>query len=161
MGIEIERKFLLKNAHWRQQSEAKTHMVQGYLSVSPEATVRVRIAADRAFLTLKGKRTNYSASEFEYSVPVEDAHQILNQMCHYPPVEKWRHIVKHRGHVWEIDEFLGSNAGLCVAEIELESADDEFSIPEWLGKEVSHDPRYTNARLAQHPYSTWEDHHVS
>lgn len=161
MGIEIERKFLLKHEGWRRQSESKTYLVQGYLSVTPEATVRVRIAADRAFLTLKGKRSNYSATEFEYPVPLDDAHQILKQMCVHSPVEKWRHIVKHHGHIWEIDEFLGPNAGLYVAEIELESANAEFSIPDWLGEEVSHDPRYTNASLAQHPYSAWEENHVS
>lgn len=161
MGIEIERKFLLKNAQWRQQSEAKTYLVQGYLSVAPEATVRVRIATDKAFLTLKGKRSHYTAPEFEYPVPVVDAHQIMKQMCQYPPVEKWRHMVKHEGHIWEIDEFLGANAGLIVAEIELESATTAFSIPDWLGEEVSHDLRYTNASLAQCPYSTWGDHHGS
>jgi len=159
MGIEIERKFLLRNEEWRQQSTSKTHLVQGYLSVSPEATVRIRIVGDGAFLTLKGKRSNYSATEFEYPVPVDDAHEILKQMCVHPPVEKWRHIVKHQGHVWEIDEFLGANAGLYVAEIELESAASEFSRPDWLGEEVSRDPRYTNASLVQHPYSTWEGHH--
>lgn len=156
MGIEIERKFLLQNEQWRRQSTSKTHLVQGYLCVNPEATVRIRIAAESAFLTLKGQRSNYSATEFEYPVPLEDAHQILKQMCLHSAVEKWRHIVKHQGHVWEIDEFLGANAGLYVAEIELESATAEFSRPEWLGEEVSHDPRYTNASLAQYPYSAWE-----
>jgi adenylate cyclase len=135
--------------------------VQGYLSVNPEATVRVRIAGDVAFLTLKGARSNYSATEFEYPIPLDDAHKILTQMCLQPPVEKWRHIVKHQGHVWEIDEFLGSNAGLYVAEIELASPTAAFSLPDWLGGEVSHDSRYTNASLAQCPYSTWEDHHAS
>ncbi|MDY0292645.1 MAG: CYTH domain-containing protein [Desulfuromonadaceae bacterium] len=156
MGIEIERKFLLHNGAWRYQSTSKTHLVQGYISVTPAAIVRIRIAADSAFLTLKGKRTNYSATEFEYPLPLEDARQMLTQMCPLPPVEKWRHIVLHHGHRWEIDEFLGTNAGLYLAEIELESASAEFPRPQWLGAEVSHDPRYTNASLAQRPYSTWE-----
>lgn len=161
MGIEIERKFLLQHEGWRKHVESKTHLLQGYVSVNPEAAVRIRIAGDNAFLTLKGKRSNFSAAEFEYPVPVADAREILERMCVYEPIEKWRHIVEHRGHMWEIDEFLGANAGLYIAEIELESANTEFSIPDWLGEEVSDDPRYTNASLAQHPYSTWEDHHVS
>ncbi|MCA1797685.1 MAG: CYTH domain-containing protein [Geobacteraceae bacterium] len=159
MGIEIERKFLLQHDGWRNHVESRTRLVQGYVSVNPEATVRIRIAGDSAFLTLKGKRSNYSAAEFEYPVPVEDAHEILKQMCVSAPIEKWRHIVEHRGHIWEIDEFLGANAGLYIAEIELESATTGFHQPDWLGEEVSHDPRYSNSFLAQNPYSTWEIHH--
>lgn len=159
MGIEIERKFLLQHEGWRKHVESKTHLVQGYICVNPEATVRIRIAGESAFLTLKGKRTHFSAAEFEYPVPLEDAREILKRMCVYEPIEKWRHIVEHSGHKWEIDEFLGANAGLYIAEIELESAVSYFDHPDWLGSEVSHDPRYSNSSLAQTPYSTWEINH--
>jgi len=159
MGTEIERKFLLQHEGWRQHVKSTTHMIQGYLSVNPEATVRIRIAGDSAFLTLKGKRTHFSAAEFEYPVPVEDAREILKHMCVCEPIEKRRHIVEHRGHMWEIDEFLGANVGLYIAEIELESADTPFDRPEWLGKEVSLDQRYSNSSLVQTPYITWEIDH--
>ena len=118
--------------------------------------MRIRIAGDSAFLTLKGKRTHFSAAEFEYPVPVADAREILESMCVNEPIEKWRYIVEHRGYMWEIDEFLGANAGLYIAEIELDTAATVFDRPEWLGEEVSHDPRYSNSSLAQAPFTTWE-----
>jgi adenylate cyclase len=159
MGIEIERKFLLKNATWRDLPHTRIHILQGYISIAPEATVRVRIAGAKAFLTLKGKRSNYSATEFEYPIPVSDARLMLEQMCVYAAVEKWRHVVESGGYTWEIDQFCGANKGLYIAEIELESADADFPRPEWLGAEVSNDPRYSNSSLAQAPYTTWEVKH--
>lgn len=156
MGIEIERKFLLKTDSWRSHAQNRSRIIQGYISVNPVATVRVRLTDDGAFLTLKGKRHNYSATEFEYPIPTQDGAAMLEQMSLYPPIDKWRYHVRYAGNLWEIDEFNDANAGLIIAEIELESADAEFSRPAWLGMEVSDDPRYFNANLVQHPYSSWD-----
>ncbi|MDD2557800.1 MAG: CYTH domain-containing protein [Desulfuromonadaceae bacterium] len=155
MGIEIERKFLLKNDSWRAHVQSKSRIIQAYISVNPAATVRVRVTAAGAFLTLKGKRHNYSAAEFEYKIPAQDAAAMLELMSPYPPIDKWRYRVSYAGNSWEIDEFNGANAGLLIAEIELDTATAEFACPPWLGMEVSDDPRYFNACLVQQPYSTW------
>ncbi|MDY0212618.1 MAG: CYTH domain-containing protein [Desulfuromonadaceae bacterium] len=156
MGIEIERKFLLKTDSWRDCAQSRSRIIQGYISVNPAATVRVRLTASGAFLTLKGKRRNYSATEFEYPVPAQDAATMLEQMSLHPPIDKWRYLVSYADNLWEIDEFTGPNAGLIIAEIELKSVTAEFEHPPWLGEEVSDDPRYFNASLVQQPYSTWD-----
>lgn len=154
MGIEIERKFLVHGDGWRQPSERQTRFSQGYLSRDPVRTVRVRIAGERAFLTIKGATTGATRAEFEYEVPLADA-QALLAMCDGPVVEKIRHLCPYEGMTWEVDEFLGANAGLVVAEIELESEGQVFGKPAWLGVEVTGDARYVNANLAVRPFTSW------
>lgn len=156
MAIEIEKKFLVKNTSWKPQSHAQ-YMVQGYLYTSPECTIRIRIAEDQAFLTLKGASTGISRAEYEYPIPLADARAMLASMAQKPCIEKIRHTLVVAGSTWEIDEFLGENKGLIVAEIELENENQLFAKPDWLGAEVSEDPRYTNAMLVQSPYSTWKN----
>lgn len=154
MGIEIERKFLVAGDGWRQQATQRTRFSQGYLSRDPARTVRVRIAGEAAFLTIKGKTTGATRAEFEYAVPVADAQQLL-ALSDGPVVEKVRHLCPFAGMTWEVDEFLGANAGLVVAEIELASEHQDFERPAWLGDEVTGDGRYVNANLAVNPFSSW------
>jgi len=153
MGTEIERKFLVTSEAWRDGS-AGTALKQGYLNREPDRTVRIRIAGDAAFITIKGRREGIARDEFEYPIPVADAEGLL-AMCLPSPVIKTRYLVHHEGHCWEVDEFHGDNEGLIVAEIELSSVDEPFSRPPWLGEEVSLDSRYFNSRLAQFPYKAW------
>ena len=131
-------------------------MSQGYLSREPGRTVRVRIAGEKGFLTIKGPVNGISRAEFEYEVPVDEARELL-AMCPRPWVDKIRHERWHHGHCWEVDEFLGDNAGLVVAEIELDDAAAEFALPAWVGREVSDDARYFNSRLAVTPWPEWKD----
>ena len=129
-------------------------MVQAYLCIEPERTIRVRIAGEKAFLTVKGGIKGFSRSEFEYEIPVNDADEML-EMAVSSPVEKVRHIIIHRGKSWEVDVFEGDNKGLVLAEIELGSETETFDLPEWVTEEVSHDMRYHNSQLSQKPYSSW------
>jgi adenylate cyclase len=152
MGIEIERKFLVNGDAWR--NAPATTICQGYLNRDKHRTVRVRIAGERAFLTIKGVNKGAARAEFEYPVPLEDARQML-AICEPPLIEKRRHVVEYHGSRWEVDEFLGANAGLVVAEIELTTPDQPFARPEWLGEEVTEDPRYCNSSLSLHPFSQW------
>lgn len=154
MGIEIERKYLVAGDDWRAQASQATHFSQGYLSRDPARTVRVRIAGPQAFLTIKGATTGATRAEFEYAVPVDDARQLLG-MSDGPVVEKIRHLCVVDGMTWEVDEFLGANAGLILAEIELTSEDQPFTRPAWLGEDVTGDARYVNANLAVRPFTTW------
>lgn len=154
MGIEIERKFLVTGSTWRTASPRR--LAQGYLNLDVHRTVRVRLDGEHAFLTVKGITTGAVRSEFEYAIPYQDAEQLL-ALCTAALVEKYRHILAFEGMRWEIDEFTGENAGLVVAEIELESQHQQFAAPPWLGVEVTHDPRYFNSNLAQHPWRTWRD----
>jgi adenylate cyclase len=154
MGIEIERKFLVMGDAWRAQASAQTRFSQGYLSRDPSRTVRVRIAGEQAFLTIKGATHGATRAEFEYAVPLADAQALLS-LCDGPVVEKIRHLCPHEGMTWEVDEFLGANAGLVVAEIELQSESQPFAQPAWLGTEVTGDGRYVNANLAVKPFSSW------
>lgn len=154
MVMEIERKFLLANQDWRTTAAPPRHLLQGYLSSTPRCTVRVRVDGDNAWLTIKGCSDNISRVEYEYPVPVEDARQMLRQMC-ATVVEKRRYLVEYAGHTWEIDEFLGDNNGLIVAEIELNSEQEKFIRPPWLGREVSGAIRYYNSHLAHTPYCDW------
>jgi CYTH domain-containing protein len=156
MGVEIERKFLLANEGWRGQGIA-TRMRQGYLVADPVRTVRVRIEGGRAVLTIKGKTTGAARGEWEYDIPVADATELLDGLCEQPQVEKIRHRIEHAGHTWEVDEFLGLNAGLFVAEIELGAEDEAFEKPDWIGVEVTGDKRYYNSSLIRQPYSQWPD----
>lgn len=155
MATEIERKFLVAKENLaRIQPERSVRMRQGYLSRAPGRTVRVRIEDDRAFLTIKGRASGLARPEFEYEIPLADASALL-EMADGPLVEKVRHYVPFGGLVWEVDEFFGDNEGLVVAEVELSCEDQAFEKPDFVGAEVTSDPRYLNSRLAVEPYSTW------
>jgi len=154
MGIEIERKFLPSGEAWRRLGEPVL-LRQGYLCSDPMRTVRVRIEGDAGVLTIKSKGTGVSRGEWEYPIPLADARELLDTLCERPLVEKYRRRIAHAGFTWEVDEFLGENAGLVVAEIELPSEDAVFDKPDWIGAEVSGDPRYYNASLIRFPYSQW------
>ena len=155
MGIEIERKFLLKNDNWRQQVIESRRISQGYLTQnSGSSSVRVRLDGDQANINIKSRELAITRQEYEYSIPVDDAHTMLETLCD-EALEKTRYIVEYQGHTWEIDEFFGKNAGLVVAEVELQQEDAEFAKAEWLGEEVSEDARYYNVNLISHPYSRW------
>lgn len=155
MAKEIERKFLVKNDGWRSQATG-TPYSQGYIATTRLGqTVRVRIAGNQGYLTLKGPTVGITRSEFEYVIPVDDAKEMLETMCDRPLIEKIRYRLPLGNLVWEIDEFSGENAGLIVAEVELISENQSIDKPDWLGKEVSGDSRYYNANLGRRPYSTW------
>ncbi|MBK8036292.1 MAG: CYTH domain-containing protein [Verrucomicrobiaceae bacterium] len=154
MPAEIERKFLLASEGWRNAITQSLRITQGYLSRDPERTVRVRISGEQAWMTIKGKTEGISRSEIEFPLPVETAQELI-PLCFHPLIDKTRHIVLHDGSRWEIDEFHGANAGLIIAEIELPSEETAFARPAWLGDEVSHDFRYTNASLSERPFSQW------
>jgi len=156
VGVEIERKFLVEGDAWRTLGEA-TLLRQGYLSTDAARTVRVRIDGEQAFLTIKGKSVGASRGEWEYPIPVSEAAELLDNLCQQPLVEKFRHRIASGPHTWEVDEFLGANAGLVVAEIELASEDEAFEKPDWLGREVTGDARYFNSNLIRQPYSQWKD----
>jgi adenylate cyclase len=153
MGVETERKFLVSDDAWRSQGTPVSY-AQGYLARGNGVTVRIRIAGEKAFLTVKGPVEGISRPEYEYPVPVEDARGMMT-LCTDPVIEKQRTRVPHGSHVWEVDEFSGDNSGLIIAEVELSSAEDEVSLPPWVGPEVTGDPRYYNSNLAVHPYRVW------
>ena len=154
MGEEIERKFLVAGEQWRESAHG-TRYRQGFLSTEPERTVRVRIAGPRGSITVKGKNVGARRAEFEYEIPVGDAERMLDTLCKRPLIEKVRFTLLAGAHTWEIDVFEGDNAGLVVAEIELSSEDEVFARPEWVGDEVTDDPRYFNSNLVANPYRTW------
>lgn len=154
MAQEIERKFLVTDTSWRRNAERKLYR-QGYIPTQDNTTVRVRTIGDRGYLTIKGATIGISRLEFEYEIPLDDANTILSNICQPPLIEKWRYTLQVDTHTWEIDEFLGDNQGLLLAEVELSSTTESFSQPPWIGKEVSEDPRYYNSNIAKRPYRTW------
>jgi len=154
VGIEIERKFLLKGDEWRSFGKPVLYR-QGYLSHSKERTIRVRMAGEKCYLTIKGISKGAKRMEYEYQIPGEDCRAMLNDLVEKPIIEKNRYRVEYKGLVFEIDEFFGENQGLILAEVELESEDQHIDLPDWVGKEVTHDPRYYNSNLALHPYTKW------
>jgi len=154
MALEIERKFLVRSHEYRRSTEVEV-IKQGYLSKESTRTVRIRVKGDQGFITVKGRSINATRSEFEYIIPVKDAEQML-ELCLTPLIVKQRFLVEHKGHTWEVDEFDGENKGLIVAEIELGSEDEAFEIPEWIGEEVTQDPKYFNSQLIHLPYSKWK-----
>ena len=154
MGKEIERKYLVKTAAWVPR-DAGIHFKQGYLNSQKERVVRVRIEGTVAKLTIKGITKGVTRSEFEYSIPVEDAGLLLDNLCEQPLIDKHRHKEVHFGKIWEIDVFHGLNEGLVVAEIELGSETEAITLPDWAAEEVSSDPRYFNSNLLKNPFSTW------
>ncbi|MEC8880681.1 CYTH domain-containing protein [Alloalcanivorax venustensis] len=154
MAVEIERKFRTKGVDFLANQEGE-RLTQGYLSHDPRATVRLRVQGDRAWLTIKGKTHGASRSEFEYPIPTADAHAMLEEMCPQGVIDKTRYRIPVGEHVWEVDEFHGDNQGLVVAEVELDSEDQPFERPPWLGEEVTDDPRYYNSALSRTPYGQW------
>jgi len=156
MAIEIERKFLLKSDAWRQEADQGCVYKQGYLVGSKQASVRVRIEGDQAFLNIKSATLGIYRQEYEYPIPVSDADELLATLCEQPLIEKTRYHVNYGNHEWEIDVFAGENDGLIVAEVELEHEDSDFDKPTWLGDEVSEDPKYYNVSLVRHPFKKWQ-----
>ena len=154
MATEIERKFLVMGDYWR--NAPGVLIWQGYLNRDKHRTVRVRVAADQAFLTIKGATQGATRAEFEYPIPGTDA-TALRALCDGPIIEKMRRRIDYAGFTWEVDEFFGDNAGLVVAEIELSSETEAFAKPPWVGQEVTEDARYFNSKLATHPYSEWSE----
>ena len=155
MATEIERKFLVEGEAWRQGAVGTT-LRQGYLSTVKERTVRVRSVGEEGFLTVKGISVGATRVEYEYGIPAADAAEMLDDLCERPLIEKVRYRIPFAGLVWEVDEFLGVNAGLIVAEVELADEAQQFERPPWAGAEVTDDPRYFNANLIADPYSTWQ-----
>ncbi|MCP5450224.1 MAG: CYTH domain-containing protein [Gammaproteobacteria bacterium] len=155
MAVEIEHKFLVRDERWRREVERSVRMRQGYLTSDARCSVRVRVAGDQGHLNVKSGTLGIQRSEYEYPIPLAEAEEILDTLCEQPLLEKTRHFVRFGGHLWEIDEFEGDNAGLIVAEVELSRIDEPFDLPDWLGADVSHDIRYYNSQLARHPYRTW------
>ncbi len=153
MALEIERKFKVKEGAWRIAKGKKYR--QGYLSTVKERTVRVRTIDAKGYLTVKGVSQRAVRAEYEYEIPVSEAEAMLNDLCEKPLIEKMRYKVEFQGLVWEVDEFFGENQGLIIAEVELESEDQKFTKPEWVGEEVTDDPKYFNANLIHYPYSRW------
>ena len=163
MGIEIERKFLVTGDGWREAAHEVVPMAQGYINDmgamdrgEQRASVRVRIQGDAAFLNLKSRELGAIRQEFDYAIPVADARALL-ALCVGGVIDKRRHYVRHEGHLWEVDEFLGDNTGLVVAEIELDRTDEAFVKPAWAGKQVTDASRYYNLALASRPYTQWSD----
>ena len=154
MSKEIERKFLVKNLDWKSQAKGTLYR-QGYLNSEKERTVRVRTIDEKAFITVKGITTGVTRMEFQYEIPFADATQMLDKLVEKPIIEKYRYKLAQDGLVWEIDEFLGDNEGLVVAEVELADAQQVLVRPDWLGEEVSSDPRYFNNNLVANPYKNW------
>ena len=154
MGKEIERKFLIKGNDWKKKSK-QVLFRQGYLSTVKERTVRVRTIDNKGFLTIKGITIGATRAEYEYEISVSDANEMLDSLCEKPIIEKTRTKIEYKGLIWEVDEFFGENEGLVVAEVELVSEDQEPAIPEWIGEEVTGDPRYFNSNLIKNPFKNW------
>ena len=157
MGVEIERKFLVTDASWRETVTASVRFQQGYLSRSPTAAIRVRTDGERAHLNIKTTTDGVTRLEFEYEIPLADAEELLERVALRPLIIKTRHYVDFAGRRWEVDVFEAENAGLVVAELELESADAPVTLPPWVGREVSTDPRYYNSSLSERPYCEWAE----
>lgn len=152
MAVEIERKFLVRTDQWRELG-TPIYYCQGYLNSGANNTVRIRIAGDRAMLTVKGPSEGMKRLEFEYEIPVADAKELL-ELCVGARIEKYRTKISLNDLVWEVDEFLGANAGLILAEVELSSEDQSVELPAWVGKEVTGDARYFNSQLAKSPVAS-------
>ncbi len=155
MGVEIERKFLVVSDSWKPHVVSATRIVQGYLAHTDTATVRVRVKGEKAYLTIKGTSTGISRSEYEYEIPVPEAESMLSEMAQGPVVDKVRHLIDVDGHTWELDVFAGDNAGLVMAEVELDADTEDFVVPDWAGLDVSDDARYYNVNLASNPFRNW------
>jgi adenylate cyclase len=157
MAIEIERKFRVIGEGWREAIGRSTRLRQGYLANTARASIRVRLAGDEAWLSVKAMTPGRARAEYEVRIPPADAGEMLAQLCEGPLIEKWRHIVAYGPDRWEVDEFLGENAGLVIAELELETEHQAFVRPDWLGREVTDELRYYNFRLSQEPFRRWPE----
>jgi len=155
MAVEIERKYLVINDKWKSSVDSESTLKQGYLATVPKASIRVRVANDKAHLNIKSVTLGISRSEYEYEIPLEDGEEMLANLTTDPIIDKVRYRVRCGDHTWDLDLFHGDNEGLIVAEIELASEDEVFEVPEWVGEEVSGDPKYYNASLVKHPYCDW------
>lgn len=155
MAVEIEKKFLVKKASWKTGIDG-IPCRQGYLSIAPECTIRARLMGNSGFITIKGKTSGCSRLEFEYQIPAKDASEMLKNLSQSGIIEKTRYKIEYAGNIWEIDEFTGDNEGLVIAEIELESEDQQFEIPEWLGEEITYKHEYANSNLALNPFKNWK-----
>ncbi|HHJ17188.1 MAG TPA: CYTH domain-containing protein [Gammaproteobacteria bacterium] len=155
MAIEIERKFLVSDDSWRMQADDGVFLQQGYLASDRHSCVRVRLAAGQAWLAVKQAVSPIRRLEYEYPIPEQDARELLAGIDVQHAIGKTRYRVEHAGHVWELDVYTGANAGLVIAEIELDDEQEKFVRPSWLGEEVSDDPRYYDMNLASLPYPQW------
>ncbi len=155
MAIEIERKFLVKNEDFKKSAKGVFYH-QGFLNTVKERVVRVRIVGDKGFLTVKGITKGAIRTEFEYDIPVDDAIIMLESLCEKPTIKKYRYKIPWGDLFWEVDEFLDENKDLIVAEIELQHEDQKFTLPDWIGEEVTGDPKYLNSNLVKKPYSSWD-----
>lgn len=156
MAREIERKFLVVNDKWCDHVSSSDYFRQGYLTNTTRCSIRVRVSDDKGYLNLKSATLDIQRTEYEYEIPRHEAQEMLDHFCEDPPIEKTRYYVPHDKHLWEIDVFDGANAGLIVAEIELDDIDESFAKPEWAGQEVSDDSRYYNVCLVKHPFNEWD-----
>jgi adenylate cyclase len=156
MSREIERKFLVLNDRWRRFVTRSVRYRQGYLNHEKHCSIRVRTSDDRAWLNIKSVTIGAERQEFEYEIPIQEAHEILNTLSRKPLIEKTRYFVETGNHIWEVDVFEGENSGLVVAEIELEDPEERFEKPVWVGEEVTDDPRYYNTNLTANPYRCWQ-----
>lgn len=154
MAKEIERKYLVKGTAWQTLAKETVYR-QGYLSTVQERTVRVRTIEDKGYLTIKGISVGATRTEYEYQIPVEDANAMLDELCERPIIEKKRYVLEYEGLIWEIDEFAGVNRGLIIAEVELSDENQRVVLPNWVGEEVTGDPKYFNSNLTKHPYTEW------
>ena len=156
MSLEIERKFLVKNDAFKKESYQTTYIKQGFLNSNKERVVRVRIAGDKAYLTIKGKSNNTGTTRFEWEkeISVLEAKELFN-LCEPGIIEKNRFLIKNESHTFEVDEFLEDNKGLIIAEIELSKENEKFKIPFWLGKEVTGDEKYYNSNISKLPFKNW------
>ena len=154
MAKEIERKFLVKNESFKLYSKGVIYR-QGYLSRDKERTVRIRVAGEQAFITIKGLTNGMERLEFEYPISLADANEMLSTLCLKPLIEKVRYKFMSDGHLWEVDEFIGDNEGLTVAEVELKSSEEYVILPDWIGQEVTGDMMYFNSNLVINPFKNW------
>ena len=154
MATEIERKFLVNGDHWRSLGTGEYYK-QGYIPTQDQTTVRVRIVGDRGYLAIKGENEGIVRAEFEYPIPLDDAEIMLTTLCRPPFIEKIRYRIPQGDLIWEIDEFSGENQGLIIAEVELQTEHQAIALPDWIGQEVTADPRYYNSNLVNHPYQCW------
>lgn len=155
MAQEIERKFLIIDDSWKKNVDRTVHIIQGYLANTDRGSIRIRISANVAHLNIKSMTLGVSRTEYDYPIPLEDAHKLLGNFCMQPVIEKQRNYVAVDRHIWEIDVFEKENRGLVIAEIELSDPGETFTKPAWVGAEVSDDPRYYNVCLVEHPYLDW------
>ncbi len=157
MATEIERKFLVINDDWKKQVYKQEHYIQAYLYTNDKSSTRIRICNDKANINIKSSTIGITRAEYDYELPIDEAKEIVENLCERPFIEKMRYFVRHVEHVWEIDVFARENEGLVVAEVELESTIQTFEKPNWAGQDVSDDPKYYNVLLVTTPFNTWPE----